>query len=1614
MSNRDSLGFGDLLPQDVVDIFSQEKHGKKGQKKRSRSLGRAFGWLKGKKRKELSAKGQNLTLGPALDLALEGHPAGNQGGQRGGQKSGKLGHHQGNNHAGLKRDDDDDKTPAPPLLQENVFIESTRPKYLEDLHTEALEGLKMLQEEETNHGVEYRDNESTISTSMSVQTDGESTGFATDSTIADTASVVSVQSSVSSRSSRSGLTRQGSTFRPLNSGKKSEKKRRRHRKTVAGIPHHVQRELGLDRVSWMQTQKGEQLYNGDSDLSPTTDEPRQADNLEKSTDISAPNVRLIQPLNKENIKQLDDTHEGHRDNLALLPNLGPVTEDGSRLHSLAVPWVTADSSHQQGPPSPVMTMSPQAAYMSKIIPNAVLPPSVDVVEISRGRSRNSVRTVSKSSLVLSSPTSSRASSRASSSRTTSSRGSNLTSASRHNLPRLSDTSCWSVSDSSETLVSDSSTISRSSTPKQKVSQNGNAPIEDNKIGLHSSVSKTSKDIFNRKVDINRDESKTKEQFVRSLSVMKSKKAPPPPSRSYSLHNKMKRRSRDLPEVRIILGETSHHSTSSPGDEGDHDKPVSTSPVPVGMVDSPGYHGDTSSLDESMSSASFSPFKSQLQVLTTDDFTKDREPLSQEVLKDHKLSKVISPSSGYSSQEATFPQLHKQSANSSPKPKKGLLAKLQKLFPGPSTAGSAPSPSTQQEESPKSISEPKPDSVDAVSVRPTVWTLRDLFNIPPPPKVRAPPPPPPECWAHNPRTCELLLGYPVSCPIVKKNPKDRRQYRSPPSVATESSVKNLVVERKHRNPCVTLESNVPEAKKVQEGVILNAEIHKENDERLTQNVSLNGHSKEEKVRVSDILNGMLVKAVEKREERLAAIREEETKKPSTQATEMELNTETLPNISFVCIPPAASPPQMQNLPQPLSRQTVDVAHVTTVQTVSSESSWPPPPPPMTQGRLGSPEELYFPLPPPPLFGDDAPSLPAQEPPKNFILGGDQTCTIISVTSVMKMESDAKKSSSMSQEMAPSSLNIPPPPSYTAPPPPTMLVSHATTYNVTLPPVKVSPPPPPVVVIPIKPKDSHAPVAQNMLSIIKEVSPTSVTVVAPPSGVQVFPQPPKEVFAVSTERVVPPPPQDVSKSFEEETPVCKLTLPISIPPPLPVQSQLQSSELEFALPQEVICIEPETITVSTSSILTPPQSIPPPPPIEPLILKMNNPASQEAPKIDRPTIQEASKTVDPTIQEDPKPNGPTAPEEVPKTSVITIEEVPENGGEPEQKDAKIDAQTIQETPKSGSPVILESPKSDDQTNLEAPPSPPPEVSMSPPPETSSSQEKVHESTPSPPIPPPLPVAGFANIRPQPSPQSTEDKSQYQLSALDTQGEPTPFITPSLLQMVKLRSVNSSPEPPSPEEQKQTTEVTVRKQELSIKVPTSSASGEAPQKPIRKSLIITSPTSGSPPPLITTPLPKSQSVVVPPAPTVVSPMKKSPPATTTSRSMNLQEAIRLRTAARSKENQTSRLSLHPPASPIDPHRSPTSTASFIFSKSNRKLVIETKPMLEAKDNSQKNLDISSVTTVNSEAEPLKKGIKVPPPVAKKPKTRGQEMEANEGSGHTAGEELQETISDAAEKAT
>ncbi|KAF7662980.1 hypothetical protein LDENG_00222210 [Lucifuga dentata] len=1449
MSNRDSLGYGDLLPKDVVEIFAQEKHIKMGRKKRSHSLGRALGWLKGKKKKDLSANGQSLGLGPALDLALDAYPVGHQGRQKGSQKAGKQAskqvHPQGISKGITKQYDE--KTQVPPLFQENVFIEASRPKYLEDLHTEALEGLKMMQQEETNNGMDYQDDESTISNAtVQPEPEGDTGGFMSDSTIPDTSSVVSAQSSVSTRSSRSGLTRQGSTFRPLSSGKKTEKSktRRRNRKTVVGIPHHVQRELGLDRVEWTTgpVVAEEQLLNGETNNSPSTDGTQQAANNQKGANASLQNTDVLQTVNEGKVEQFNVTHAGHKDDLALLHRLGPDLSSDQRPRSLAVPWMTTANSLQQEPPNPVMSMSPQAAYLSKIIPNAVMPPSIDVVEISRGRSRNSVRTVSKSSLLLASPASSRASSR-----TSSSRASTVTSASRSNPPNVSDSSCWSNSESSDTLVSNSSTISSSSTPRQKGSQD-RIVASAKEDSVHSSSSKASRCTSNGKFIHKGNEVKKKGPFART------------------------------------------------------------------SMDSPSYNADTSSLDDSTGSVSVSPIKPQ----TEESVPKETSPEKQLPVQDNKLKKTISPSSGYSSQDGTPPHASKQSHSSSPKYKRGILAKLQSLFPGPTHAPSisAPSPFIKPNTKPAEHPKLQPNSsVDTVVASPSVRALREVFNIPPPPNIHAPPPPPPEAWFHNKRTFELLLGAPAPnniYAVVKKNPKDRRQQRQSPLVSRESSVKSLSAERKQKNLAYQVESgngslHILETKKDQESEILNAEVHKENNERLAyieQQVDMKGTSKvtekDEKARVSELLNEMLVKAVEKRGERLAAMNEDNANTHAqTSVTEVKTKMDMLSAISLVRISPSPSPPPSHHPPDPPNKwiayasKPPDSAPATEIQALGSSTSdvsWPPPPPPMEQASvtlLSGNEEVEFPLPPPPICSEEVLAVSFEVPPEKT--NAEQLCTrtATSATLVVNTESlqvateappqipsPAAKLTYTSQWIPPPPLSIPPPPCYAAPPPPAKQITPAITK--------------------------------------KEVSLTSTKDVLPPLVKEVSPLPPKETSAPPAEEVAPPSGQEKACPPSEETtssPVSKLFPSQSIPPPPsnettpPLQSEPPPSGHNVHVSHESIPAEPETNLPSWSSILTPPQSIPPPPPSELL-----------------------------------------PPSEVPP------------------------------------------PNTDHVTAQETPPSPASE--------TLPSLQKAPEPTPSSinmPLPPPLPVQTSDNIKHEPSPLSTENQSQEQTSPPDIQEEPTPIVTPFFLKMDNVRSVSSSPEPTKPEDQAQT-EVTMR-----IQAPTQSTSGEAPQKPIRRSLIVTSPTSTSPPATLSSQpaVPKSPATVVPPStsPTAFSPTKKSPPAVTISPSMNLQEAIRLRTAARSKDGRPSRLSLHSPTSPLggDLCKSTSSTASFIFSKSNKKMTIEPTSPTNVKGNFQKTVanKPSFVTKSVSEPESPKKEIKVPPPVAKKPKTKTKEIQ-------------------------
>lgn len=1213
-------------------------------------------------------------------------------------------------------------------------------------------------------------------------------------------------------------------------------------------------------------------------------------------------------------------------------------------------------------------------------------------------------------------------------------------------------------------MSDSSTISSGTTPRQRSPQDSSYANKENRNAI--GVAKS-----NGKVTVKVEDVQKEGPFVRSLSVIKPKKAPPPPSRSYSLHNKMKRRSRDLAglaEVSTIPAATGTQSNSAKENEWGKS---GSSPMPSKIVDSPGYNADTSSLEDSSASVSFSPIRSQLQGVTAGD-TARIEPKKEEVQQPSKLHKLASPSSGYSSQEGTAALLSIH--GSSTKHKRGIFAKFQRFFPGSSPPPPA-SPVTMPMAQTPEITKSKVSSgisVDTVNISPSVRTLIELFNIPPHPKVHAPPPPPPEVWAHSKRSFELLLGPPAPdnlYAIIKKNPKDRRQQRKSSSTSSDGSVH----EKKHRN-----HNNEPinglEAKKGQDNAAINADIPRESiDRRAEQNVELKGNRQvtevDGKVRVSDILNVMLVKAVERRDERLAAVQKENAQKVAS-------SMDRLPVISLVRNPPSPSPPPTHSPPIPPGKKTAEGSSVSSDQALSPEICWPPPPPPV---GLSGADDFEFPLPPPPVFGDDSLVLPVQVPPSKLISGGDMSSPSMSASPGVKIDclrvtKEAEPPITTSSKGIVPSLHIPPPPPYTAPPPPIKTVSAVGTQNVTPPPTKASLLPSKVIftstskVSPLPPLievTSSPPTEFCTPPIPKELSPPPLTqvpitnvspeeVLPQPPAVVTFPPAPQVPCPPMSKVIIIPPPKEVSPPAAV----------VSVHPPSPKEVSTATAVVSIPLPNEV---NPPPAVVSVPS--APPNDVSPPPtvnstpspppkeilpqtavvsilPLPPTEISILAPLSKEAfltppdvisipPQSVEISTPSPNKGIDHSITED----SPRTAEEVTLSSIqrftVSTEEVSLPSvqvntppiSEVVKTEEKLSPQQSEPSPPPLEPSVQETNLSNFVKISESETNPvpfssilTPPTSIPPPPPINISNQAQHDSTSdttdSPNVeldlhsPESKPVPVTAEIFPEPAlsaPVSSLLPSNVQNSTTTVvQKESNPVVNQAHLTTVELQSSSSSPEPPQVEEQPQT-EVIMRKKKPDNQVPPSSC-GEAPQKPIRKSLIITSPTSTSPPTSVALPsLPKSQSLVIPPVSTVASPTKKSPPAMTAMPSMNLQEAIRLRTAARSVGGSAPRLGLHSPPSPKDIHKSPSSTASFIFSKSNKKMAIETKSLGEAKAVTQKNSELSPVNKSVFEAELVQKDVKLPPPVAKKPKMKGKDTEGTEKNEHTAGqEELPENI--------
>uniref|UniRef100_A0A8C3KAI8 KIAA1522 n=1 Tax=Calidris pygmaea TaxID=425635 RepID=A0A8C3KAI8_9CHAR len=674
---------------------------------------------------------------------------------------------------------------------DNVFFPSTRPPHLEELHNQAQQGLKSLQHQEKQKQTKSAwDHGDTSSLQSCASLEDDSVSFrsraascATDSTSEDALSIRSEM-----------IQRKGSTFRPHDSFPKSSeragKKRKERRTTVLGIPQHIQKELGKPRRGFFGSALVAQalfalaqcpgitpasslpalpgLRNGrEAKGHPDADGRGPAGRggsqvpqvLLNGGQVSGDAIRIptidgkLQPLAVPGgahvrlgaLEEADAALQKHIDRVyyddmlvgrKTAAKLSPMV----RPKSLAVPGMTTNTS----PPEllgPVMSISPQGTYMSKIIPNAILPPMVDVVALTR----SSVRTLSRCSLVSSSPASVRSLAR-------------FSERSARSREPSSSSDNWSHSQSTETIVSNSSTISsqggsgqpeagprgevdvatRSDTDQVSIYSSasfasscskpttGPTPVAPGLLAVGASSGRASPAYSTSSQAEGSDTGSlaSERSSSRSVSLRKMKKPPAPPRRTYSLHQK----SEGEPKVLGLPPKPDRRSqreSSTPWSP----RPEPFSPTAEDEVFSPSSLSETSSLrSESLAGAS-SPEASRGSPGVT---VVLREPQAQPKWScPDGFDRTMSPSSGYSSQSGTPTLPTKGLGPPSVSPGRAQPLKSDRVCSLQSPALSVSSSLTSIS---SSASDPTPPE--------TLPCRSDRFIIPPHPKVPAPFSPPP--------------------------------------------------------------------------------------------------------------------------------------------------------------------------------------------------------------------------------------------------------------------------------------------------------------------------------------------------------------------------------------------------------------------------------------------------------------------------------------------------------------------------------------------------------------------------------------------------------------------------------------------------------------------------------------------------------------------------------------------------------------------------------------------------------------------------------------------------------------------------------------------------------
>ncbi|XP_077599513.1 NHS-like protein 3 isoform X2 [Stigmatopora nigra] len=873
-------------------------------------------------------------------------------------------------------------------FQENVFIEGDRPQYLEDLHSEALQGLKILQQKDQESGVNFAEDESFVGSSETPHEDDDLSYRDDEEGSLESNCNSGMTDSRTSVSTKPALTRQGSTFKPLHPVKGLEKgKKRTRRTTIMGIPNQVQKELGLQSGSTFQPIVSPKLPNHDDKTGIFT-----IPTIEGGTSMSAKEGARV------HLSELEISEDKQEMKLHLHPMFKdeePLNQQGFgtrhcrpsviRPKSVVAPGMTTFTSfnhlttnflmESQGP---VMSVSPQATYLSTIIPNAVLPASVEVIEIDccslRGNGVNhggGFHTVSKSSLASASSSASPCLSKklgSDDSQTERSFKQTTTSGTTHKVDLNLQESWVDCSRGQEPTSLDTCPNSRNNSEKSSTDKDSELDIPRAR----------------------RDEAKIKRHSPRSLSIMKTKLPPAPPRRSNSLHN-----NKISPNSKSYLDEDRNCSTlqlttteNAKLQQVREEVNTILNPV-INFTESNSSHASSTLKTSSGETTNTTELVSEM----TNSLPKKTSP------EGDKFERTISPSSGYSSQSGTptlsskeIPQISLEKQKMKPvKPERSVSRASSSASPSSSltslSSGTSETVNTD-------ISNSCTTSLPPISAKESSPSFgmerREPWNVPPPPKVKAPCAPPPETWLQNSHAFTLLCGPSpqVSEVYAESTSTSRGAQIQDEHVESGTETGHFANDEQNQEKTVAPENHSnPEqvlcAVPVQEDTDP-AEDRTETKAEMDDVSCCNIATKQEPPSVQKkpllIEDNMLT---ERQQIESCNTTREETS-ISTNETEEKMDTETpsiqgksvSPEIIEKTSPPPSPPPAYQPTP-PLTRKSPSTSVSTSpVQEENrlAESSWPPPPPPLESDSVfDGGDEIEFPLPPPPDITENIPTV-----------------------------------------------------------------------------------------------------------------------------------------------------------------------------------------------------------------------------------------------------------------------------------------------------------------------------------------------------------------------------------------------------------------------------------------------------------------------------------------------------------------------------------------------------------------------------------------------------------------------------------------------------------------